>query len=98
MDFFAEDATIDFASGIFQGRQEIEGWHQDRFQADLRVLRVDEIRRQGDTVIVDVVATSQRAKVWRLKSVAGRATVVFEQGKIKTVTFGLRMALPLEGW
>lgn len=98
MNFFVENATIDFASGIYRGTQAIEGWHKDRFAADLRVLRVDAIRAQGNTVTVDVVATSNVARAWRVNSVAGRATVVFQDGKIKEARFGLRMALPIEGW
>lgn len=98
MAFFAEDATIDFALGIYRGTQAIESWHKDRFAADMRVLRVDAVRVQGNTVIVDLTATSNVARAWRVNSLAGRATVVFQDGKIKEAKFGLRMALPIEGW
>jgi len=98
MDFFAEDAIVHFALGTYRGQQAIEQWHKDRFAADLRVIRVDEVRTQGDTVIVDAVATSKVAKTWRFDSVAGTATFVFQQGKIKEVKFGLRTTMPLEGW
>lgn len=98
MDFFAEDATVHFALGTYRGQQAIEEWHKDRFAADLRVTRIDEIRTQGDTVIVDAVATSKVAKAWRFDSVAGTATFVFQQDKIKEMKFGLRTTMPLEGW
>lgn len=98
LDFFAEDATLDFASGVYQGKQAIEGWHKDRFAADVRVLRIDDIRTQGDTVVVDAIATSKRVRVWFVESVAGRVTLVFRQGKITDAKFGLRMTIPLEGW
>lgn len=96
MQFFAEDATVDFASGIHRGSQAIEKWHEDRFAADLRMIRIEEIRSQGNKVIVDGAATSNRAKAWRIGSVAGRATFAFQQDRIKEVKFGLRMAIPLE--
>jgi ketosteroid isomerase-like protein len=98
VDFFTEDAMIDFASGIYRGKQAIEEWHKDRFGADLRVLRVEGIKPKGSTVTVDLVVTSKVARAWRINSAAGRATVVFDQGKIKEARFGLRMALPIEGW
>ena len=98
MGFFAEDATIHFAMGTYRGPQAIEEWHEDRFKADLRVIRVDEIVTQGDTVTVDAVVTSKVAKAWRFDSVAGRVDVIFEGDKIKEATFGLRTTLPFEGW
>jgi len=98
MSFFANDATIHFAMGTYRGPKAIEDWHKDRFAADLRVLRIDEIRIEGDTVIIDAVATSRVARAWRFNSVAGRVTIVFGQGKIKEARFGLRTALPVEGW
>lgn len=98
MDFFAEDATIHFGMAVYRGRHAIEEWHEDRFAADLRVIRIDEIRVQGHTVIADVVVTSKRTKSWRLDPLGGRATVALEEGEIKEVKFGLRTSLPVEGW
>lgn len=98
MDFFAEDATIHFGMGTYRGRQAIEEWHKGRFAADLRVIRVDKVRTQGDTVIVDVVAISKVARAWRFDSVAGRVTLLFQEGKVKEAKFGLRTAIPVEGW
>jgi len=98
MGFFAEDAIIRFAMGVYKGKQAIEEWHKDRFGADLRMIRVEGTRIQGDKVIVDAIATSKTAKAWGFDSVAGTATFVFQGGKIKQVKFGLRMSIPLEGW
>ena len=98
LDFYAEDATIDFQSGLYRGREDIEEWHKERFAADLRVVRVDEIRVQGNTVILEAVATSNRLKAWRIANLTGTATFVFQQGKIKETKFGLRMSNLLEGW
>ncbi len=98
LDFFAEDATIDFASGIYQGKQAIEKWHKERFAANLRVVRVDGIRVQGDTVIVEAVVTSNRLKAWRIGRLTGTVTVVFQQSKIRKAKFGLRTTIPIEAW
>jgi hypothetical protein len=98
LDFFAPDARIDFASGIYTGRAAIEEWHQDRFAADMRVLRIDNVKVIGDSVVVDLVATSKVVKQWRLNSLKGRVTLTFEGHKVKNAEFGLRGALPFEGW
>jgi hypothetical protein len=98
MEIYARDALIDFALGAYQGTQAIEEWHKDRFAADLRVLHVDEIRTSPNTVVVDAQATSKVARAWMFNSFAGRVTFTFEQDKVKKATFGLRTALPFEGW
>ena len=98
VEFFAEDATIHFAMGTFKGRQAIEEWHRDRFAADMRVLRVDEIKIQEEKVIVDLVAASNTSRAWGFDSVDARVTLAFQQGKIKQAEFGLRNVIPFEGW
>ncbi len=96
--FFADDAKIHFGPGVYQGREAIAGWHQDRFNAEFEVLKIDKIRVKGKQVIVDAVGTSKVARQWRFNSIAGKATFTFDDGKIKEVSFGLRMAIPLERW
>ena len=98
MDFFAEDANLIFYMGSYRGREDIEQWHRDRFAADFRVIRIDKIEVQGDTVTVNAVATSNRLNAWRLGSLSGTATFSFNGGKIKDVKFGLRKAIPIEDW
>lgn len=98
MSFFADDATIDFASGIYRRKQAIEEWHKKRFAADLRVKHIEKIKVQNGTVIVDAVASSKVAKAWRFDSIAGTMIFSFQQGKIKEVNFALRTSIPLEGW
>lgn len=98
LDFFTEDAVVNFANGIYRGRRDLEGWHNERFKADLRMIRIDRITVNGDTVVVDALATSKVARAWKLPKVAGRATFICHQGKIQEITFGLRSVLPLEAW
>jgi len=95
VDFFSDDATIDFNMTAYKGRQAIVDWHKDRFEADLKMLRLTNISVKGDTVVVDAVATSKRLVAWKAKSIAGRITMRFADGKIKTGKLSARMTNPL---
>lgn len=83
MRFFADDAAIDFQIGVFRGRAAIEEWHKERFAADLKMVRLNSITVKGDTVLVDGIISSTRLASWKIKSLGGRLTVLFEDGKIK---------------
>lgn len=96
--YYAEDATIRLPLGVYKGRQAIEGFHQDRFDADLRILHIDEIKIDGETATVSVTGTSKVTKAWRLNAVALRATVTFAAGLIKEAKFRLLSASPFEKW
>jgi len=95
VDFFSDDATIDFNMTAYNGRQAIVDWHKDRFEADLKMLRLNNITVKGDTVVVDGVATSKRLVAWKAKSIAGRVTMRFADGKIKSGKLSARMTNPL---
>jgi len=95
VDFFSDDATIDFNMTAYKGRQAIVDWHKDRFEADLKMLRLNNITVKGDTVTVDGVATSKRLVAWKAKSIAGRVTMRFVDGKIKSGKLAARMTNPL---
>jgi ketosteroid isomerase-like protein len=95
VDFFTDDATIDFNMTAYKGRQAIVDWHKDRFEADLKMLRLNNISVKGDTVTVDGVATSKRLVAWKAKSIAGRVTMRFVDGKIKSGKLSARMTNPL---
>lgn len=98
MEFFADDATLSFVSGTYQGRAAIEQWHQDRFAADLKILRMDGVSTDGDTVTVDLHVTSNRLRFFKIANLDGRATMRLGDGKIKELKFGLRLYDPFEGW
>jgi ketosteroid isomerase-like protein len=95
VDFFSDDAAIDFNMTAYKGRQAIVDWHKDRFEADLKMLRLNNITVKGDTVTVDGVATSKRLVAWKAKSIAGRVTMRFVDGKIKSGKLSARMTNPL---
>ena len=93
--FFSDDATIDFNKTDYTGLQAITGWHKDRFAANLKMVRLNSISVNGDTVVVDAVASSKRLAAWKVKSINGRVTMRFVDGKIKSGKLAARMSNPL---
>jgi uncharacterized protein (TIGR02246 family) len=73
--FFAEDATLKFIFGTFKGRKAIEDWHQERFSAEVKLLRVETVSVEGDQVSLNAAVTSRKLRRFRMNEVKG--TVVF---------------------
>ena len=94
LEFFADDATVDFNKTIYAGRQGITEWHKDRFAANLRMIKMNSMTVNGDTVVVDGAVSSKRLAAWRLKAISGRVTMRFENGKIKLGKLAPRMTNP----
>ena len=90
LSFCNEDATFHFLWRSFRGLKGIEKWHRDRFAADLRITRVDDVSVDGDTVTVDVIVISDKLRARKVKQVAGRITLRLERGALKDVKIGLR--------
>jgi len=88
--FCNEATTIHFLWDSFRGRTGIEKWHRDRFAADLRVARVDNISVAGNTVTVDVIVTSNKLKARKLLQIGGRITLRLDRGILQDVKFGHR--------
>lgn len=87
LEFYHEDATLRFGPGLFQGRQSIEQWHKARFAADMRIIELEEIEVLNNTVVVQGVVTSKRLKAFKIGTLAGRGTFVFQQDRIKELEF-----------
>jgi len=94
LEFYADDATVDFNKTVYSGRQGIAEWHKDRFAADLRLIKMNSMTVDGDTVTVDGAVASKRLAAWRLKALSGRVTMRFEDGKIKQGKLSPRMTNP----
>lgn len=94
LSFFSDDASIDFNKTMYTGKQGLIDWHKDRFEADLKMVKMNSITVNGDTVVVDGAVTSKRLAAWRLKSLSGRVTMKFENGKIKYGKLAPRMTNP----
>lgn len=96
--FFADDAVIHFAFGVYQGPQAIRDWHQERFNADLHVVKLDKLASREQEATFEVVITSQRLKAWRINTLRGKGKFVFVGDKIREARYSLAGANPLEGW
>jgi ketosteroid isomerase-like protein len=83
LSFCNEDATFHFLWRSFRGLKGIEKWHRDRFAADLRVTRVDDISVEGNTVNVDVIVTSNKLKARKVNQVGWTHHVAFGTGRIE---------------
>jgi hypothetical protein len=90
IEFFTEDAVVEFASGTYLGKQAIEGWHKERFDAGLQLIGIESIQVEGDTVVIQVVATSLRLKRFRIDSLKGTGTFLVQEGKIREAKFAPR--------
>jgi hypothetical protein len=88
--FFHEDAHLQFATGHFPGIKQIEQWHKDRFKGGMRLVEIEDMEFQGNTLIVHAVVTSPRLKLVRIKDLRGTGTFVIEEGKFKEYRMELR--------
>jgi hypothetical protein len=91
LDFYEENATLIFHTGIYRGKPDIETWHKDRFAANLRLVELDEIVVKDETVTVEGTATSDRLRAWKIASLKGIITFLFQENKIKEAKFGAQM-------
>jgi hypothetical protein len=85
--YFADDAVLQFHVSTFRERKGIEQWHKDRFAADLRLVRIDDMESGGDTVRIFGVITSKRLRAWLINEMEGVVTIRFEAGRMKHVKF-----------
>lgn len=90
--FFTEDATVDFQDVEYQGRAALKDWHEERFQANLKLNKLESVRVKGTTVIVDLVASSDRLAAWKINSLKSRIEAKFEDDKISEAKLTARMS------
>jgi hypothetical protein len=94
MGLFADDAVVRFLFGSYQGRQAIEDWHQDRFKADVQILRVEGISVDPPRVSVYAVVSSRRLKQFLIGEVKGTLTFRVEDGRFKEAVLAPRKGVP----
>ena len=92
--FFAEDATLRFLFGTYAGHEAIREWHEARFEADVKLLRIEQIAVSGDTVTAQVVASSRRLRVFRMDEVKGTMSFTVANGKFKEAVLSARKGMP----
>jgi ketosteroid isomerase-like protein len=98
LSYFADDATIEFQSGVFKGPEAIAEWHRDRFAAGFQIVDIEGVTVEGSTVIVEASIASGRLRTWKINKLSGRATVRVENGQIKEARLAPKMYNPFEGW
>ena len=98
IDLYMPDSVIHFGPGSYAGMKNIEEWHRERFDADLRLTSLDETRLEGNTVSARVIAVSDKIKAWGLDSIQATLSLVFEGKKIKEARFDLLDSNTLETW
>jgi len=89
--FFSEDATIDFQNVEYEGPQMVREWHEERFAANLRLMKIENVRVKGATVTVDAVASSDRLAAWKIPSLKSKIEAKFEDDKICEVKLTARI-------
>ncbi|HZS92251.1 MAG TPA: nuclear transport factor 2 family protein [Chloroflexota bacterium] len=98
LEMYEADASIEYGPARYQGAKALEDWHRARFNADLKVVRIDDIEVDDNIVTIAGVVTSKRLKLWRITNLSGRARFHLHEGKIREVSFGLRTYNPLEAY
>jgi hypothetical protein len=91
MEFFTEESSIDFQNTVYTGLEQVRDWHKDRFEADLKLTKIEGILVKGSTVKVDCVAASSRLAAWNVKALPGRLTIKFDGDKVKEGKLEARM-------
>jgi hypothetical protein len=91
MTFYDDNASLSFVQSDYQGKEQIQEWHKARFAADLRIVRLEKLTVDGNTVVLAVAVTSKRIQAWKLNTVRGTVTTLFEGSKIKDLKFGMRL-------
>jgi hypothetical protein len=88
--FYADDAVIHFQFSRYSGRAAIASWHRERFEANLRVVRIDEVVAEDGTILVDAEIASDRLAKWSFDSLSVRLTFEFHEGLIRALKCELR--------
>jgi ketosteroid isomerase-like protein len=91
MTFYGDDASLSFVQSDYKGKEQIAEWHKARFAADLRIVSLEKLTVEGNTVVLVAVVTSKRLKAWKLNTIPATVTTRFEGSKIKDLKFGMRM-------
>ncbi len=91
--FFGEDAVVDFQNVEYQGAAALKEWHEERFAANLRLSKIDNVKVKGNKVTVDAVASSDRLAAWKIHALKSKIEATFEDEKIQEVKLTAKMDL-----
>jgi len=87
---YADDAVVQFQFSRYRGRDSIDAWHRERFAANLRVLRVEDVVADAEEVTVDAVVASDRLAQWHFDSLSVRLVFQLQGGHIRELKCEMR--------
>jgi hypothetical protein len=90
LSFYGDPGNIRFQFSHYSGPEAIARWHQERFEADLRVLEVSDVVVEDDGATVDATVASERLRQWHFDSLGVVLTFQFQEGRIRTLTCTMR--------
>jgi hypothetical protein len=81
---------VQFQFSRYRGRDSIDAWHRERFAANLRVLRVEDVVADEEEVTVDAVVASDRLAQWHFDSLSVRLVFQLQGGHIRELKCEMR--------
>jgi SnoaL-like protein len=88
---YGDDAVIQFQFSRYRGRDSIGAWHRERFDANLRLLRLEDVVAEQDEVTVDAVVASDRLAQWRFDAMSVRLVFHLDAGRIHELKCEMRV-------
>jgi hypothetical protein len=88
---YADDGVVQFQFSRYDGREAIKTWHRERFDANLRVVRVDEVAVDEGEVTVDALVASDRLQKWNFDSLGVRLTFALDGRRIRELRCNVRV-------
>ena len=90
--FFSENGSIYFQDVEYEGPEALTDWHKERFQANLKIEKIENVKVKGEKVTVDCVVSSDRLSSWKIKTLKSRIEAVFEGDRIQQAKLSARMS------
>ena len=87
--FFTDDACVHFLGDDHAGKEALRSWLQERFDANLRIVKLRGIDVDGNRAILRGELDSDRIRAWPASSISGIMTIEFEGDLFKDIEFGL---------
>ena len=91
LELYDNDATVHFQFNHYHGKDAIAGWHRDRFDANLRILCVDDIVAASDNIVVDAQVASDRLRKWKFESLSVTLAFEFRDGRIRDLKCDMKV-------
>ncbi len=88
--FFSPDACVHFLGDDYVGTEALRSWIQERFDVNLRIVKLRGIDIQEGKAILRGELDSDRIRAWPASGISGIMTIEFdEEGRFKDMKFGM---------